>query len=105
MNIYFILEQTIFAANSPVIGEPRTTFVNVTSQVANGEISFFGNPVSVRVDEPTNGLISNVSLLVMRDGVSGPATVHWRLIPRTNSLTIADASPLNGSIFFGPGMS
>ena len=71
--------------------------------MANGEISFFGNPVSLNVNEPNNGQISNISLLVMRDGVSGSATVRWRLIPTTNTLTMADVSPWNGTIYFPPG--
>ena len=90
-------------SNSPILGSPRRSFVNITSNVANGEISFFGNPVSSRVNEPPDGQSSNVSLLVMRDGVSGPATVSWRVVPTTATFTIADASPWNGSIYFQPG--
>ena len=71
--------------------------------MANGEISFFGNPVSLNVNEPADGQISNVSLLVMRDGVSGPATVRWRVVPVTSTFTLADASPWNGTVYFPTG--
>ena len=99
----YVIEQTIIETKSPILGNPRSTFVNITSAVANGEISFFGNPVSLNVNEPADGQMSNVSLLVMRDGVSGPATVSWRVVPVTSTFTLADASPWNGTIFFQTG--
>ena len=105
MDVLLPLEKVFTAASSPVIGSPRTAFVNVTSKIANGEVSFFGNPVSLNVNEPPDGRVSNISLLVMRDGVSGSATVSWRISPVSSTFTSRDVSPWHGIIYFGHGMS
>ena len=102
--IFSLLESTIIAPKTPVLGSPAIAFINITSELANGEISFFNNPVSMTVDEPASGQISNVSILVMRDGISGPATVYWVLQPTTSTLTSGDVLPWNGTVYFAKGM-
>ena len=87
-----------------MLGTPTSAFINITSELANGEISFFNNPVNMIVDEPVSGQLSKLSVLVMRDGVSGPATVYWTLRPTKITLTSADVSPWNGTVYFAKGM-
>ena len=87
-----------------MLGTPTTAFINITAELANGEISFFNNPVNMIVDEPASGQLSDVSILVMRDGVFGPATVYWTLRPTTMTLTNGDVSPWNGTVYFAKGM-
>ncbi len=85
-----------------MIGAIPTAYVNITSELANGEIAFFNSPINMFVDEPV--LNMNISLSLMRDGTAKQATVFWRVTPVSNTFTTADASPWSGSVYFPPGM-
>eukprot|EP00794_Sanderia_malayensis_P009868 gene9868-10878_t len=101
LNAIELLKSTIISPQSPVIGNPSTTRVNVTTELADGEIAFFNNPVNMVVNELD--INNDIQLQLMRDGTANQATVNWRLISSSSDLTMADITPWNGAVIFPKG--
>uniref|UniRef100_A0A3Q3W600 Adhesion G-protein coupled receptor V1 n=1 Tax=Mola mola TaxID=94237 RepID=A0A3Q3W600_MOLML len=94
-------------SNSPRFGGPLNLTLNVTPNIANGEIGFTSN-TTVVVYEPEDSKSSTVSLPLRRDGTDGQAEVFWSLQPvGANRVYITDKDlvPLSGSVVFLSGQS
>ncbi|XP_060927102.1 adhesion G-protein coupled receptor V1 [Limanda limanda] len=94
-------------SNSPRFGGPLNLTLNVTPDIANGEIGFTSN-TTVVVYEPEDSNTSTVSLPLRRDGTDGQAVVFWSLQPigaNRQDVTTEDLEPLSGSVVFLSGQS
>nr|XP_033775700.1 adhesion G-protein coupled receptor V1 [Geotrypetes seraphini] len=92
---------------SPRLADIQNISLNVTPEIANGEIGFTSN-LSIIIHEPENSSANMISIELHRDGTDGVATVFWNLKPsglNPNALTFEDLSPFNGSVTFLPGQS
>ncbi|XP_062238571.1 adhesion G-protein coupled receptor V1 [Platichthys flesus] len=94
-------------SNSPRFGGPLNLTLNVTPDIANGEIGFTSN-TTVVVYEPEDSNSSTVNLPLRRDGTDGQAVVFWSLQPigaNRKDVTTEDLKPLSGSVVFLSGQS
>ncbi|XP_018414734.1 PREDICTED: G-protein coupled receptor 98, partial [Nanorana parkeri] len=92
---------------SPRLGSLQNVTLQVTSDIANGEIGFTNNRPIV-VSEPENVSSEVVSIALHRDGTGEDAIVYWSLKPsgsNANDITFDDLSPFNGSVIFLSGQS
>uniref|UniRef100_A0A3Q2PRU9 Adhesion G-protein coupled receptor V1 n=1 Tax=Fundulus heteroclitus TaxID=8078 RepID=A0A3Q2PRU9_FUNHE len=89
-------------SNSPRFAGPLNLTLNVTPDIANGEIGFISN-TTVVLYEPEDSNTSMVSLPLRRDGTDGQAVVFWSLRPigaNLKDVTADDLTPFNGSVVF-----
>ncbi|KAM8960806.1 adhesion G-protein coupled receptor V1 [Pelodytes ibericus] len=92
---------------SPRLDVLQNISLEVTPDIANGEIGFTSN-LPIIVDEPENVSSEVVSIALHRDGTGGEAVVFWSLKPfgfNANAITLGDLSPFNGSVKFFSGQS
>lgn len=65
--------------SSPRIGTRSTLLVSVPPEAANGRIQFATQSIMITAMEPEMDLVAPVSLVIIRSGFSGTATVSWRV--------------------------
>ena len=63
--------------SSPRIGARSVVLVSVPPEAANGRIKFATQSVTVTTTEPDT--VAAVDLVITRSGLSGTATVFWRV--------------------------
>lgn len=90
--------------SSPRIGARSNVAIPVPPEAANGVIKFATQSVAVTAMEPERDLIAPVNLLVTRGGLSGTATVLWRVVSSHPDLDItSDIAGTAGSIIIPSG--
>ncbi|XP_036619299.1 adhesion G-protein coupled receptor V1 [Trichosurus vulpecula] len=92
---------------SPRFGDIQNISLRVTPDIANGEIGFISN-LPIILHEPEDSHAEVVSIPLHRDGTDGQATVFWSLKPsgfNSESVTVDDIGPFNGSVVFLSGQS
>ncbi|KAM9330953.1 adhesion G-protein coupled receptor V1 [Gastrophryne carolinensis] len=92
---------------SPRLGALQNVSLEVTSDIANGEIGFTSNH-SIIVSEPENISSVVVSIPLHRDGTGEDAVVYWSVAPtgsNANDITLGDLDPFSGSVEFLSGQS
>ncbi|XP_008827569.1 adhesion G-protein coupled receptor V1 [Nannospalax galili] len=92
---------------SPRFGKIRNISLLVTPVLANGEIGFLSNHPII-LYEPEDSAAEIVYIPLHRDGTDGQATVYWSLKPsgfNSQTVTVDDAGPFNGSVVFLSGQS
>ncbi|XP_043920117.1 adhesion G-protein coupled receptor V1 [Protopterus annectens] len=92
---------------SPRLGNIPNISLQITPDLANGEIGFSSNE-TLAVYEPENVFENLVSIALQRDGTDGQAVVFWSLIPDVQNrrdVTEDDLSPFHGSVTFLSGQS
>lgn len=88
-----------------MIGTFKTQYVNITSELANGETGFFNAPIKTTINEPQNAAeYGTVLLELMRDGTSAVATVFWKVTSTNNLFTMQDVYPTEGNVTFQQGI-
>ncbi|XP_066912895.1 adhesion G-protein coupled receptor V1-like isoform X2 [Clytia hemisphaerica] len=90
----------IIPASSPIIGQNKHQYVNISENLANGEIGFYDSPISLTVNEPRT-----VELLLMRDGTQNEATMFWMAESDNELFTSQDMERMQGTIYFPQGVN
>ncbi|XP_040304705.1 adhesion G-protein coupled receptor V1 isoform X5 [Herpailurus yagouaroundi] len=92
---------------SPRFGKIQNISLEVTPDIANGEIGFISN-LPIILHEPEDSAAEVVYIPLHRDGTDGQATVYWSLKPsgfNSKAVTLDDIGPFNGSVVFLSGQS
>ncbi|XP_054994600.1 adhesion G-protein coupled receptor V1 [Sorex araneus] len=92
---------------SPRFGKIQNVSLEITPDIANGEIGFLSNlPVILREPEDSDAYVVYIPL--HRDGTDGQAAVYWSLRAsgfNSKAVTLDDIGPFNGSVVFITGQS
>jgi len=76
----------------------------VPLEAANGRIKFAPQSVTVTAMEPEMDLIAPVNLMVTRSGLSGTATVFWRVTSSNSDFNVStDIGGTTGQIVIPSG--
>ena len=90
--------------SSPRIGTRSTLLVSVPPEAANGRIQFATQSVAVTAMEPEMDLTAPVSLVIIRSGLSGTATISWRVSSSNSDFDrLSDIIGTAGSIMIPSG--
>ncbi|XP_022110249.1 G-protein coupled receptor 98-like isoform X2 [Acanthaster planci] len=109
LSVQLLDQATLLPPSSPRLGARTTVTLEVTSDVANGEIGFTQPNQVLSVDEPEGTTPTLFPLEITREGTSGDATIFWRIVVTDPSYPVRpteeDISAFSGSVFIASGIA